>query len=156
MKKENSKAKQNQEIEEVRRGWQRTQADFENYRRRAENEKADWIKEAKIDVLVKILPTLDNLSRALNHAPKKSDATQWIDGLKIIVKQIPEHLAELSIEKILPNVGDELDPYSHEAIATEITKGIKDGCITRVELEGYKIGETVIRPAKVIVAKCEK
>lgn len=141
------------EVEQLRAGWQRTQADFENYRKRIEQEKNSWSNRARLEIFEKLLPLLDNLDLAVKHKPRESSSQEWIDGVVLTVNQIDQVICDLGVEKINPSSKEAFDPRYHEAIAQEVLTGHKEGSITRVQMPGYKIGETVLRPARVIVAK---
>lgn len=141
------------ELESLKSGWLRTQADFENYRRRVDQEKTNWTDDAKAEMLSQVMPILDNLSIAINHAPEKSDSADWISGIVYIGKQLNETLDAIGIERIDPASGDVFDPSTQEAIGTAESKEIASGCIMKTETVGYKIKNKIIRPAKVLVAK---
>ena len=140
------------ETDELRLGWQRTHADFENYKRRVEAEKLNWNARAKAEVIEKILPLLDNLSLAAAHAPRKSDAQNWIDGVVLVEKQIEAALLEIGVSKIAPKPKDKFGHREHEALVSEQLTGFDEGSITKLISPGYKIGSSVIKPAKVAVA----
>jgi molecular chaperone GrpE len=151
------KKNQKETIAELKLGWQRTQADFENYKNKVEQDKTSWAERGKIEMLERLLPILDNITLALAHAPKESDAEQWIGGIRHIVSQIDATLQELQIEKIEPQSKSHFDPAIHESLGHEILTGCEEGSITRVERLGYKIGSTLIRPAQVyLCAKQQK
>lgn len=140
------------QIEELKAGWQRCQADFENYKKRTEQEKAIWVNQARIEVFTDLLPILENLDLAILHAPKESKDQQWIEGIVHITRQIDAKLLELGIEKILPKAGEVFDPNIHEAVLSEKNPKFKHGQIIRTQRTGYRLGETVIKAAKVVVA----
>lgn len=141
------------ELESLKSGWLRTQADFENYRRRIEQEKASWTDDAKAEMLSQLMPILDNLSIAISHAPEKSDSQDWISGIVYIGKQLNETLDTLGIERVDPEPGEMFDPAAQEAIGTAESKDVASGCIMKTETIGYKIKNKIIRPARVLVAK---
>lgn len=138
---------------ELKAGWQRTAADFENYKKRVEREKEGWKNEAKIEVFHELLPILDNLSLAATHAGDEKKLNQWEQGIMLIAKEIDEKLAGLGIIKISPKIGEPFDHNFHEAVAAHPLTAHRSGTITKVEKNGYRMDEVVIRPAKVIVAK---
>ncbi len=138
---------------EIKAGWQRTAADFENYKKRIEREKEGWKNEAKLEVFHELLPILDNLSLAATHAGDEKKLNQWEQGIMLIAKEVDEKLATLGIVKIAPKVGESFDHDFHEAVAAHDLTDHKSGAITKVEKNGYRMGEVVIRPAKVIVTK---
>jgi len=143
----------NKKIAELQAGWQRTQADFDNYKKKAELAKINWISSAKEEALFEILPILDNLYFAVKHKPPELKDNSWIAGLDHISNQICSKLKGLNIDRILPKINEHFDPAFHEALATENSKNIKPGCIIELIRPGYKIGERVIRPAQVKVSK---
>jgi len=148
MKKQSAATKQ---IEELKAGWQRTQADFDNYKKRTEQERSIWIEEGKLESFKSLLPILDNLTAATNHIPADKTNDSWSQGIVFIAKQIESSLADLGITRISPQVGEKFDHNTQEAVATEKSDRVDAGCIISVDSLGYKIGEKVIRPARVKV-----
>jgi molecular chaperone GrpE len=140
-------------VEDLKIGWQRCQADFENYKKRAEADKANWTAQSRIEVLEAMLPILENLDLAVTHAPKESQDAQWIEGIIHITRQLNDKLSELGISKINPQPGETFDHNFHEALAIEKNPKIKSGQIARTQRTGYRMGETVILPAKVVVSQ---
>ncbi len=143
-----------QKAEEYLSGWQRTQAELVNYRKRSDEEKAAFTKFAHADVLVGILPVLDNFKRAAQHAPA-TDGEQvksWVEGIKQIEKQFESVLQNYGISQIEVSVGDQFDPTKHEALMSEDSEHPAD-TITGVIDPGYMLHEKVLRPAKVKVSK---
>jgi molecular chaperone GrpE len=140
-------------ISELQSGWIRTQADFDNYKKKTEADKASWTKVAKEDTLFEILPILDNLYFAFKHQPQELEGNSWVQGINHIANQIDQKLNELGIERITPQKKEVFSPQLHEALATEKTKGAKPDTILELIRPGYKIGEKIIRPAQVKVSK---
>ncbi len=138
-------------ISDLKAGWQRTQADFDNYKRRCDADKANWTNQAKIKVFEQILPVLDNLVLASEHAPQKPN--EWEIGILHIAKQIEQTIFELGIKKISPKVGENFDINYHEAVATIEDKKAAPNSIVKVQSHGYILGDKLIRAAKVVVAK---
>ncbi|MFH1855036.1 MAG: nucleotide exchange factor GrpE [bacterium] len=152
MKKKNS-PKTPSEIEELKASWQRCQADFDNYKRRVETEKAIWSDQAKIELMQSLLPILDNLVLMSKHQPAELKENAWVQGVSLIAKQIESALENEGIEKIIPKIGDDFDPNIQEAVSAIENKQIKSGKIVKVQKPGYKIGDKLIRPAHVITSK---
>ncbi|MDH4359037.1 MAG: nucleotide exchange factor GrpE [Candidatus Berkelbacteria bacterium] len=142
--------KKKKEIEELKAGWQRTQADFENYKKRIEAEKIGWHREAQAETIKELLPIFANFALAASHIPKGSS---WGSGIDLILKQLDDKLSSLGVEKIAPRRGETFDPSLHEAVAAEDLTSVKEGCITRMESEGYRISGKVVCPARVFVKK---
>src|SRR6266436_6401767 len=120
--------------------YQRLAADFENYKRRTRQELADRTQYANEELLRKLLPILDNLRRALDHAPEGIDRN-WFDGLRMVVRQFEDTLQAQGVSPI-PAVGEKFDPSRHEAIATEETDEHEEGTIVEeMRSEERRVGK---------------
>jgi molecular chaperone GrpE len=126
----------------------RLQAEFENARKRAEREKADYRDFATSNVVEQFLPVLDNFGLALKS---KGTAEQLRSGVELIVKQMEEVLAKLQVTAV-PAVGEEFDPRVHEALGTVERDDFPDQHIAEEIRRGYKLRERLLRPAMVRVA----
>jgi molecular chaperone GrpE len=130
--------------------YQRLAADFENYKRRTRQDLADRTQYANEELLRKLLPILDNLRRALDHAPEGVDRN-WFEGLRMVVRQFEDTLQAQGLTPI-PAVGEKFDPSKHEAIAREETDEHEEGTIVEEMQPGYRLHERVLRPTLVKVA----
>jgi molecular chaperone GrpE len=130
--------------------WQRAQADFVNYKRYAEQEKTETCKFANTNLLLNILPVLDDFDRALAAIPDSEH--KWVEGLKLIDRKLHDTLQKLGVETI-KTLGEEFDPRFMEAVSC--CPGKKDTVLVEIE-KGYKLYDKVIRPAKVIVGTGEE
>jgi molecular chaperone GrpE len=130
--------------------YQRLAADFENYKRRTRQDLADRTQYANEELLRKLLPILDNLRRAMEHAPEGVDRN-WFDGLRMVMRQFEDTLQAQGISTI-PAVGEKFDPSKHEAIASEETDEHEEGTIVEEMQPGYRLHERVLRPTLVKVA----
>lgn len=130
--------------------YQRLAADFENYKRRTRQELADRTQYANEELLRKLLPILDNLRRAMEHAPEGTDRN-WFEGLRMVVRQFEDTLQSQGVSPI-PAVGEKFDPAQHEAIAREETDDHEEGTIVEEMQPGYRLHERVLRPTLVKVA----
>jgi molecular chaperone GrpE len=141
---------------------QRTQADFENYRKRAMREAAAAQDRGVAKLAKELLPAVDNLDRALeaavtaagsDGAPATPDNgnNPLISGIKLVHADVIAALARVGIEPFSP-VGEQFDPQHHEAIAQQPVEGAKPGTVVEVYQRGYRLGDNVLRPARVIVA----
>lgn len=130
----------------------RVQADYVNFRKRTDEEKKELLKYASKDTVLKVLPVLDNLDRALKHTPKELENNDWVKGFNHIESQFENILKEEGLE-IIETVGKDFDYNQHEAISFEENKEKKEGEILKEFERGYKLNGQVIRPAKVIVVK---
>lgn len=153
MKKEqNKKIKQLEEkVAELMAGWQRTQADFVNFKKQAVDERIKLISGAGADIIDQLLPVLDHFQLAAKHLPRELETNNWAIGIKQIEKQFENILFENGLERI-ESVGQEFNPELHEAIE-EIESDKPSGIIVEEILSGYKFAGSVLRPAKVKVAK---
>lgn len=122
----------------------RLQADFENFRRRSREEAAQAASRGKESFLRALLPTLDNLDRALAHA---DDA-----GLRMISRQLSDALASQGLAAVDP-AGHAFDARLHEAVAEEAKEGAKPGTVVAVLEKGWMLEGRVLRPARVVVAR---
>jgi len=150
-----SQKKKNKELEEkiseLTAGWQRTQADFVNFKKRISDERIQLIKTAGADIVGQLLPVLDHFQLAAKHLPKDLEKNNWARGIKQIERQFENILIENGLERI-KSVGQEFNPELHEAVE-EVKSKEKSGIVVEEILAGYKFAEEVIRPAKVKVAK---
>lgn len=139
------------QLDELKQALQRERADSINLRRRTEEEREKLGVFYKAMVVQQLLPAIDNLERALQHAPKDLSEHDYVKGVQGIAKQFEKVFADLGVEKI-KTVGEEFDPRYHEAISLEDDGGKKE--VVSEELQpGYKIGDEVIRHAMVKVKR---
>jgi molecular chaperone GrpE len=129
---------------------QRTQADFENYRKRVARDAALAQERGVVKLAKELLPALDNLDRALDSAAQDDPLLQ---GVRLVRSELIDALARLGIESFSPG-GAPFDPGLHEAVATapQPPDGPPGGTVVEVYQPGYRLGEHVIRPARVVVA----
>ncbi|GAB6273853.1 MAG: nucleotide exchange factor GrpE [Peptococcaceae bacterium] len=131
----------------------RMQADFENYRRRVGKEKEELLKFAAEDLIVKLLPVLDNFERALVAPVEDNQNTsQFKEGIEMIYRQFIDVLVKEGLS-IITTVGQQFDPVNHEVILQEETGGQPDNNIIEELRRGYFFKGKVIRPAWVKVAR---
>src|SRR5215211_7738774 len=134
---------------EYKDSWLRSQAEFQNYRRRIERDSELTYVSLKGDIIKKVLPILDDLERALQN---RSPEDAWASGIELVVRKFQNILESEGVKKI-EAVGAEFDPNFHEAISHEPADGVQSGHVIGVVQNGYMIGERVIRPALVRVAQ---
>ncbi len=134
---------------EYKDGWQRSQAEFVNYKNRVSRDNELTFFTMKGDLLKKVLPILDDLERALtNRIP--GDA--WADGIELIVRKFQSALEKDGVTRIEAE-GKPFDPNFHEAISHEPNPDVESGHVIAVVQNGYMLGERVVRPALVRVAQ---
>jgi molecular chaperone GrpE len=133
---------------------QRTQADFENYRKRVTRD-ATTAQERGVAKLAKeLLPALDNLDRAIEAASSEGAGETedpLLAGVRLVRSELAAALARLGIEAFAP-LGEPFDPNLHEAVAQKQVEGAVSGAVAEVFQNGYRMGESIIRPARVLVA----
>jgi len=134
---------------EYKDSWLRSQAEFQNYRKRIERDNELTYISLKGDILKKILPVLDDLERALQNHPA-DDA--WANGIELITRKFQTILENEGLKKI-EALGMEFDPNYHEAVSHEPADGVQSGHVIGIVQNGYMLGERVIRPALVRVAQ---
>ncbi|HEX6272718.1 MAG TPA: nucleotide exchange factor GrpE [Polyangiaceae bacterium] len=130
----------------------RVAADFDNYKKRARRELGDAVKVAREDLLRELLPVFDNLERASAHAGSATDTKALADGISMVQRQFLDVLGKLGIERIV-SVGQPFDPAVHEAVQHLETDEFPPGAVATELQAGYRLGERVLRPAMVVVAK---
>ncbi len=138
---------------------QRTQADFENYRKRAAREAAAAQDRGVARLAKELLPAIDNLDRALDAAenqgagePETGNGGSLMSGIKLVHSDVLAALSRVGIERFSPE-GEPFDPQHHEALAQQPVDGAESGTVVEVYQRGYRLGETVLRPARVVVAQ---
>lgn len=140
-----------EEAQRNREGWARAQAELENYRRRAQKEKEESIQYEVRRLALNFLPVLDNLERAL-AVPEGGDASGLVAGVELTVRQFRDALARAGIEAISVNAGDPFDPNLHEAVL-QVEGESEEPVVAEVLQNGYRMGERLVRPAMVKVAR---
>jgi molecular chaperone GrpE len=128
----------------------RTQADFENYRKRAAKDISAAGGRARIGLIREILPVVDNLERALSVAPDGA-GDAFVEGVRLVYRELEGALARAGVEAIEPT-GAPFDPNLHEALSMRPQEGADSGTIVDVVEKGYRTADTVVRPARVVVA----
>jgi molecular chaperone GrpE len=130
---------------------QRTKADFENYRKRAAREAAAAQERGVVKLALQLLPAVDNLDRALAATDGSEDSDTLASGIKVVHSEVIAALARMGIEPYSPQ-GERFDPQHHEAVAQQPVDGAEPGTIVEVYQCGYRLRDSVLRPARVVVA----
>ncbi|MDZ4159381.1 MAG: nucleotide exchange factor GrpE [Anaerolineaceae bacterium] len=146
-----------QELEQTRQqasenfeGWQRERADFANYKKRIERDQAQLANFITGEIVRKYLVILDDLERALKTLPAEGEGTPLADGIELIYRKVQKIL---EAEGLTPIPVEQFNPTYHEAISHEDCPDCESGEIIAVVQQGYQLGERVIRPALVRVAR---
>jgi molecular chaperone GrpE len=139
-------------VEEYRSRLERLQADFTNYKRRVEREREQQSKLANKDLILRILPVLDDFGKAFKSVPGEAANSDWVVGIALVERNLRSILAEEGLNRIDAE-GKEFDPEVHEAIFTEEGGEDEQGKIKLVFRDGYYLHDKLIRPAQVSVIK---
>lgn len=141
-----------QELHELTADLQRLRADFENYRKRTDLEKDSLRELTKAATVMKLLPVIDNIERAVAHIPDDLKGNAWAQGVASLVKSLEKSLTELGLARIEAATGTPFDPNIHEAIAMEDGDGEHEVIIQELRA-GYMLGDQIVRPSMVKVGK---
>ncbi|MBT5337917.1 nucleotide exchange factor GrpE [Candidatus Falkowbacteria bacterium] len=172
-KKENKKAKKQlsklekleQQSVEYLDGWKRAQADYQNLIKESEEKRKEYVKYANANLIVELLPILDNFKTAFNQIPENDKDSPWVVGFGYIKKQLEDFLQQNGVECI-KTVGEQFDPSLHEAVennvgtdcdpsATPNETSADEGEIIKEIRSGYTLNNKVVQVAKVIVNHSE-
>lgn len=133
----------------------RTKADFENYRKRMTAETQAALVRGKAEVILGVLPVLDDLERAIQAAgldPEGDSDDGLAHGVLLVFRSLRDALGRNGIEAVDPK-GEKFDPNLHEALSTQAADGAEAGTVIETMQKGYRLGEQLIRPARVVVAE---
>jgi molecular chaperone GrpE len=130
---------------------QRTQADFVNFKRRTEQERSEYARGARGDIVARLLGPLDDLDRAVASLPSGLADNDWAQGVVLIARKFHSALDALGVRPIEAE-GKPFDPYQEEAVAREPSQAVPAESVTQVVRSGYAIDGRVIRPAQVVVS----
>lgn len=141
------------ELVELKERFVRVSADLDNYRRRIEKEKIQWMQIAQANVLRDMIPVLDDFDRALADQEKLVDQSlaRWVEGLKLMRESFYKILHNYGVEEIAQAVS--FDPELHEALMHVDSPSHESGQIVAILQKGYRFKDQVLRPAKVSVAR---
>ena len=128
---------------------QRVQADFENYRKRSVRDQERLVAHAHERLVRELLPVLDDLERALEAAERHEEA-QLVEGVKLVENSLRAALAKEGLTEVDTN--GRFDPHVHEALLTQPSEDAEPGTVLEVVQRGYRLGDKVVRPARVIVS----
>jgi len=132
--------------------WRRTAAEFSNYKKRSERERAEHQVFATAGFIGKLLPAIDDLDRAFENLPDHLKEDDWVGGVQMVRQKLMTLLEQEGVEPIAQS-GCAFDPNLHEAITYEENSDHEEGEVIDVVQKGYRIGERILRPAQVRVAK---
>lgn len=131
---------------------QRERASFLNYKHRTEQDREDAAYRASANLLRKLLPVVDDFDRAMAHIPEDASKTPWVEGVAAIGRKLHAVLESEGVERI-ESLGQPFDPNLHEAVAFDDSGNGHQDTVSEVYANGYKVGDRVLRPAMVRVAR---
>lgn len=133
-------------------GWQRARADFSNYKKRIEREQADLYQTISGTIVKQYLDVVDDLALAIKSRPQSGEGAEWANGIELVFRKLLTILENQGITPMNAQ-GEIFNPTLHEAISSEDNEDFESGEIIEVVKQGYMIGERVLRPALVRVAR---
>jgi len=142
-------AEAKEQAEKYLANWQRAEADFINYKRRSDQEKAETASLASAALILDLLPVLDDLERALENFSDDSDALTWVEGIRLIYRKLKGVLEDRGLCYV-ECVGEDFDPSVHEAVMC--VEGTEGRVCEEIQ-KGYKLKDRLLRPSKVTVGK---
>ncbi len=145
-------AEEKERAEKYLANWQRSQADLENYIKRAEQEKAETVEYANRTLILNLLPILDDFERAFASLPVELDEQNWTEGIRLIYNKVKAVLETQGLAEIRAK-GECFDPYCHEAAGQ--LEG-EEGVVVEEIRKGYKLKEKLLRPSVVMIGTGNK
>lgn len=130
----------------------RTLADFQNFQKRAANNEVEARRQGITSIVASLLPVMDNFDLALGQDISKMTAEQLLGGVDMVRAEMERALAQQGVTMIKPKKGDEFDPAFHEAVTRHPDPEVEPGRVIDSFQTGYKLGDRVLRPAKVVVS----
>ncbi len=138
---------------EYREGWQRAQASFVNFRKRTESEYAQIQAAANARLLSRIVPVMDDFKRAFETVPEGVREDTWLEGIRLVERKLKSVLESENVKPIEVAPKDAFDPNFHEAVLYQEVEGFDEGEIVAEIETGYMLGDRILRPSLVVVAK---
>ena len=141
-----------QRAAEAEAGWQRARADYQNLKRRSEEQRAESAGIAGDRLLIRVLDLADDFDLAVEHIPAEAQGSPWVEGITAIDRKLRALLEAEGIEA-MEGEGEPFDPQTQQAISYEDTEDLPDGTVIKVLQRGFTINGRVLRPALVAVAR---
>lgn len=154
MKKQDKRIEElEQQVGELTQDLQRVRADFENYRKQGEQQREMAKANGRVSAIMQLLPVIDNIERAIAHAPAELADNAWVKGVTGLVKNLEKSLGDMNVTRIEANEGSRFDPVLHNAVQFDEEAEGEHEVIAEELQTGYKLGDEVIRPSMVRVTK---
>ena len=141
-----------EELQTLNDRYLRLAAEFENYKRRTQRDQGDTIRFANEKLLKDLLPTVDNLERALQCSRKQADSEGFLEGVELTYKQFLDTLEKLGVSQVA-SIGEPFDPAKHQAVGQIESSTIAENCIVDEYQKGYFLQDRILRPAMVTVSR---
>ena len=148
---EEALAEQKKKAEEYLSNWQRAQADFINFKRRSEQERQEFNAYANANLILSLLPVIDDLERALEAVPARYKKHDWVEGVRLVERKFKTILEGLGVKEIIA-AGEDFDPNFHEALRQDSGE---EGKVIEEFQKGYMLKDRLLRPARVVVGNGE-
>lgn len=132
-------------------GWQRTLAEFQNYKKRVEREQKELRQRVELDTITRMLAIIDDFERATENVPESFKDDPWLNGITLIQGKFKKLLDDYDVTEIDP-VGEEFDPNNHQAISMADSDEYESGHVIETLQKGYRSADILLRPAMVRVA----
>lgn len=132
--------------------WRRAAAQFSNYKKRIDKEQSEFTRLANATLITRLLPIIDDFERAFETLPPNLGGITWVEGLALIQRKLQLLLEQEGVEA-METEGEAFDPMLHQAVTYEDAEGFEEGQIIAEVQKGYRIGECVLRPSMVRVAR---
>lgn len=142
-----------QQVSELTLDLQRTRADFENYRKRVEQEKEMARGSGRAGAIMKLLPVVDNIERSIAHLPAELKDNSWANSVVKLTKNLEKSLADMGVERIDAETGSVFNPDLHDAVQFDEDADGEHEVIAEVLQPGYKVDGIVMRPSMVKVTR---
>ena len=140
------------EVEQFRTLLQRVKADSLNYKRRVEEEREELQRQANSNLVLRLLPVMDDFERALRHIPRDDAISAWLAGVELVGRNMTSVLESFGVTRI-DAIDAQFDPAEHESVSIEVSDSREEGTVLSVIREGYKFNGRVLRPAQVTVSR---
>lgn len=140
------------ELQAMNDKYLRLAAEFENYKRRAQRDQGDTVRFANEKLLKDLIPTVDNLERALHCSKEQSDSEGFLQGVELTYKQFLDTLEKCGVTQVT-SVGEPFDPAKHQAVGQVESSTIAENCVVDEYQKGYFLQDRILRPSMVTVAK---
>jgi molecular chaperone GrpE len=143
----------NEELQNLNDKHLRLAAEFENYKRRAQRDQSDTVRYANEKLLKDLLPTVDNLERAIQCSREQANSEGLLEGVELTYKQFLDTLEKLGVKQVAKSIGEPFDPAKHQAVGQVESSTVAENCVVDEYQKGYFLQDRILRPAMVTVAQ---